>query len=96
MGETSYERFARKGKNPRIYSAEYDSDNSDGVIETDSGEEDQDNENLLEDNMRKKRPFCANCKEMCCRKKVVSQRILFDKYTARAKLDKANGKKHVD
>ena len=86
MGETSYERFARKGKNPRIYSAEYDSDDSDGVVETDSGEEDQDNETLLQDNKRKQRACCANCREMCCRKTVVSQKKLFNKYKARAKI----------
>jgi len=37
-GETSWERHARKGKHPRIYSAEYDSDDSDGIYDSDEDE----------------------------------------------------------
>ena len=74
IGETSWERFARKSKNKdaRIYSAEYDSDDSDGVVETDGEDENDDAELLGVSSKKKKRGFGANCREMCCRKKVVS------------------------
>ena len=71
-GETSYERFARKGKNPRIYSKEYDSDESDGIDDpAEDGDEDGEQGLIEKEDLparRKRRGCCLNCREMCCNK----------------------------